>query len=97
MYRLRPPAARWHQQIFLIADKEYLFYWADNMRSIHAKGVTVYEPAGIRNMSHMIAMFDSGAGVEVMVSPIGSLILHVYLPHDFLNNTKGLLGCIHYI
>ncbi|CAG2176495.1 unnamed protein product [Oppiella nova] len=91
-FRLRPPAARWFHQIFLIADKEYLFYWADNMRSIHARGVTVYEPAGIRNMSHMIAMFDSGAGVEVMVSPAGSLILHVYLPNTFKNNTKGLLG-----
>jgi hypothetical protein len=94
-FRLRPPAARWNHQIFLIADKEYCFYWADNMRSINIKGVTVYEPAGIRNMSHMIAMFDSGAGVEVMVSPVGSLILHVYLPNTFINNTKGLLG--HYL
>ena len=37
-------------------------------------------------------MFDSGAGVEIMVSPVGSLMLNVYLPNTFINITNGLLG-----
>lgn len=64
------------------------------MRSINMRGVMLYQPAGIRNMSHIIAMFDSGAGVEIMVSPVGSLMLNVYLPNTFINITKGLLGII---
>lgn len=43
-------------------------------------------------MSHIIAMFDSGAGVEVMVTPAGSLLLNVYLPKTFFNATTGLMG-----
>lgn len=55
------------------------------------RGVTLYQPAGIQNMSHIIAMFDSGAGVEVM-STSGRMIVHTYLPVTFLNGTTGLLG-----
>ena len=93
-FRIRPTAARWQYHMFIIADKEYYFFWDTNMRSINLRGVTLYQPAGIRNMSHVIAMFDSGAGVEVLVSPQGSLKLHVYLPNTYINITKGLLGKI---
>lgn len=55
------------------------------------RGVTLYQPAGIQNMSHIIAMFDSGAGVEVM-SINGFMTTHVYLPGDFQGVTGGLLG-----
>lgn len=91
-FRIRPEGCRWFYQMFMIADKEYLYYWDDNMRTIHTRGVSIYQPSGIRNMSHLIAMFDSGAGVEVLVNSIGSLVLHVYLPMTYLNSTKGLLG-----
>ncbi|UXI15279.1 hypothetical protein NH340_JMT01222 [Sarcoptes scabiei] len=91
-FRIRPDGCRWFNQIFIVADKEYLYYWDDNMRTIHTKGVSIYQPSGIRNMSHLIAMFDSGAGVEVLVNQAGTLTLHVYLPMTYLNSTKGLLG-----
>lgn len=91
-FRLRPPAARWQYQLYMFADKELYYFWQPDMRSITLRGVHIYQPAGIRNMSHIIAMFDSGAGVEVQVTPAGSLWLNVYLPRTFLNSTNGLLG-----
>jgi hypothetical protein len=93
-FRLRPVAARWQFQLYLYGDKEMYYFWQPDMRSINMRGVMLYQPAGIRNMSHIIAMFDSGAGVEIMVSPVGSLMLNVYLPNTFINITKGLLGII---
>nr|XP_046915265.1 protein mesh-like isoform X1 [Dermatophagoides farinae] len=91
-FRIRPDGCRWFNQIFIIADKEYLYYWDDNMRTIHTRGVSIYQPSGIRNMSHLIAMFDSGAGVEVLVNSAGTLTMHVYLPLTYVNSTQGLLG-----
>lgn len=91
-FRLRPTAARWQFQLYLFGDKEMYYFWQPDMRSIQMRGVMLYQPAGIRNMSHIIAMFDSGAGVEIMVSPVGSLMLNVYLPNTFINITNGLLG-----
>lgn len=91
-FRLRPEAARWQYQLYLFGDKEMYYFWQPDMRSINMRGVMLYQPSGIRNMSHVIAMFDSGAGVEVMVSPAGSLMLNVYLPRTFFNSTSGLMG-----
>ena len=91
-FRLRPEAARWQYQLYLFGDKEMYYFWQPDMRSINMRGVTLYQPAGIRNMSHIIAMFDSGAGVEVIVSQVGSLMLNLYLPRTFFNSTTGLLG-----
>lgn len=91
-FRLRPEAARWQYQLYLFGDKEMYYFWQPDMRSINMRGVMLYQPSGIRNMSHIIAMFDSGAGVEVMVSPAGSLMLNVYLPRTFFNSTSGLMG-----
>ncbi|CAG2179901.1 unnamed protein product, partial [Oppiella nova] len=90
-FRLRPVAARWRYQMYVIVDKEYVFWWDESMRLQNFKGVTLYQPAGIQNMSHVIAMFDSGAGVEVMTDG-GHLTVHVYMPYTFLNGTGGLLG-----
>lgn len=42
-------------------------------------------------MSHIIAMFDSGAGVEVMTTE-GHMTARFYLPRTYMNNTRGLLG-----
>ncbi|RWS03900.1 AMOP: sushi: nidogen and VWD domain-containing protein-like protein, partial [Dinothrombium tinctorium] len=91
-FRLRPKAARWQYQIYVIADKEFYYFWNEQMRFLNLPGVSIYQPSEIRNMSHIIAMFDSGAGVEVMVTTGGSLLLNVYLPDTFINRTAGLLG-----
>jgi hypothetical protein len=90
-FRLRPTAARWRYHMYVIVDKEYVFWWDESMRLQNFRGVTLYQPAGIQNMSHIIAMFDSGVGVEVMTNQ-GHLTVHVYAPYTFLNGTAGLLG-----
>ena len=80
--RVRPSAARFMYQMYLILDKEYLV-WDSSLPLLNFKGVTLYRPNGIYNMSHIIAMFDSGAGVEV-ISVQGHLTVHVYAPKTFL-------------
>ncbi len=82
-FRLRPAAARWRYHMYVIVDKEYVFWWDESMRLQNFRGVTLYQPAGIQNMSHIIAMFDSGVGVEVMTNE-GHLTVHVYAPYTFL-------------
>lgn len=77
--------------MYVIVDREYVFFWDDSLRVQNFKGVTLYQPAGIQNMSHIIAMFDSGAGVEVM-STYGRMMVRTYLPVTYLNSTGGLLG-----
>lgn len=90
-FRIRPPAARWRYHMYVIVDNEYIFWWDRSMQVQNFRGVTLYQPAGIQNMSHIIAMFDSGAGVEVM-SIDGYMTTHIYLPRDFQGITGGLLG-----
>ena len=82
-FRLRPVAARWRYQMYVIVDKEYVFWWDESMPLQYFRGVTLFQPPGIHNMSHVIAIFDSGAGVEVMTSG-GHLTVHVYAPYTFL-------------
>ncbi len=69
--------------MYVIVDKEYVFWWDESMRLQNFRGVTLYQPAGMQNMSHIIAMFDSGVGVEVMTYQ-GHLTVHVYVPETFL-------------
>lgn len=90
-FRIRPLAARWRYHIYVLVDNEYIFWWDKSMQVQNFRGVTLYQPAGIQNMSHIIAMFDSGAGVEVM-SIDGFMTTNVYLPADFQGITGGLLG-----
>lgn len=90
-FRIRPDASRWRYHLYVIVDKEFVYFWDDTLRIQTFKGVTLYQPAGIWNMSHIVAMFDSGAGVEVM-NVDGNLAVHVYLPLIYLNKTRGLLG-----
>lgn len=90
-FRIRPLAARWRYHLYVLVDNEYIFWWDKSMQVQNFRGVTLYQPAGIQNMSHIIAMFDSGAGVEVM-SIDGYMTTHVYLPSDFQGVTGGLLG-----
>ncbi|KAL3209669.1 hypothetical protein MRX96_038092 [Rhipicephalus microplus] len=88
---LRPLAARFIYQLYLVVDNEFIYFWDDTMRIQHFKGVTIYQPTGYYNMSKIVCMFDSGAGVEVLVKD-EQLSMNVFLPVEFVNITKGLLG-----
>ncbi|RWS17902.1 mesh-like CUB and sushi domain-containing protein, partial [Dinothrombium tinctorium] len=90
-FRIRPKAARWRYHMYVIVDKEYVFFWDESLRVQNFRGVTLYQPEGIQNMSQIIAMFDSGAGIEVMTNN-GLMTAHVFLPVTFQNKTDGLLG-----
>ncbi|KAF7495260.1 Protein mesh [Sarcoptes scabiei] len=90
-FRVRPVAASWRYQMYVIVDKEYVYWWDESMRLQNFWGVTLYQPSGMQNMSHVIAMFDSGVGVEVKAKN-GRMSVHVYAPYTFLNSTEGLLG-----
>jgi sushi domain-containing protein 2 len=87
-FRVRPAAASWRFHMYVIVDKEYVYWWDESMRLQNFRGVTLYQPAGIQNMSHIIAMFDSGAGVEVMTNQ-GHLTVRVYAPHNFIVGFSG--------
>lgn len=82
-FRIRPLAASWRYQMYVIVDKEYVYWWDESMRLQNFRGVTLYQPAGIQNMSHVIAQFDSGAGVEVIANK-GHMSVHVYAPYTFV-------------
>ncbi|UYV62455.1 hypothetical protein LAZ67_2000673 [Cordylochernes scorpioides] len=90
-FRIRPLASSWRFQIFTIVDKEYVYFWDESMRVQNFKGVTIYQPVGTYNMSHVVAMFDSGAGIEVFASK-GHMSAHVYMPLAMKGKTFGLLG-----
>ncbi|OQR73326.1 extracellular domains-containing protein [Tropilaelaps mercedesae] len=90
-FHLRPLVARWQYQMYLIVDNEYIYFWDETMRTQNFKGVSIYQPTGYYNMSKIVAMFDSGAGVEASVIN-EQLVLHVFLPVEFVNITTGLLG-----
>ena len=82
-FRIRPLAASWRYKMYVIVDKEYVYWWDESMKLQNFRGVTLYQPAGITNMSHVIAQFDSGAGVEV-ISNEGHMSVHVYAPFTFV-------------
>lgn len=82
-FRIRPIAASWRYQMYVIVDKEYVYWWDESMKLQNFRGVTLYQPAGITNMSHVIAQFDSGAGVEVVANK-GHMSVHVYAPYTFV-------------
>lgn len=88
---LRPLAARFIYQLYLVVDNEFIYFWDDTMRIQQFKGVTIYQPTGYYNMSKIVCMFDSGAGVEVLVKD-EQLSMNVFLPVEFINITRGLLG-----
>lgn len=90
-FRVRPAPARWQYHMYILVDNEYVYFWDNSLRVQFFKGVTLFQPANVYNMSHIVAMFDSGAGVEVMVEN-GYMSTHVYLPLTFINKTRGLLG-----
>lgn len=62
----------------------YMYEFNDNVCVfVFGKGVSIYQPTGYYNMSKIVAMFDSGAGVEVSVVH-EQLVLNVFLPVEFV-------------
>ena len=61
----------------------YIYFDRDPQKIQHFKGVTVYTPSMILNQSHVVMMFQSGAGVEVLENK-GYMAARVYLPWTFI-------------
>jgi hypothetical protein len=89
--RVRPRDAQWRYKLDIIVDKHRVFFDRYPQKIQYFPGVTVYTPTYVQNQSHVIVMFESGAGVEVMENR-GHLACRVYLPMTFLNQTRGLFG-----
>lgn len=89
--RLRPRDAQWRYRLDVIVDNHRVFFDRYPQKIQTFPGVTVYTPTAIQNQSHVIAMFESGAGVEV-IENMGHLTTRVYLPLTYLNQTRGLFG-----
>jgi hypothetical protein len=81
-FRLRPSAAQSRYQMYVIVDKQYITL-DPSVPIYNFRGVTLYQPRGIQNMSHVIAAFDSSAGVEVITNQ-NRMSVHVYAPKSFL-------------
>ncbi|XP_075235234.1 sushi domain containing 2 mesh isoform X2 [Lycorma delicatula] len=89
--RIRPPYAQWRYRLDVFANEKRIYFDRPALRTQHFPGVTVYTPLYILNQSEVIIMFESGAGVQVIENE-GYMTARVYLPWQFINQTKGLLG-----
>lgn len=89
--RIRPPYAQWRYRLDVIVDQRYVYFDTFSRHVQNFKGVTVYTPTSILNQSHVIIMFQSGAGVEV-VENNRHMSARVYLPLSYMNQTRGLFG-----
>lgn len=81
--RLRPRDAQWRYKLDVIVDNHRVFFDRYPQKIQIFPGVTVYTPTAIQNQSHVIAMFESGAGVEV-IENMGHMTARVYLPYTYL-------------
>ncbi|CAL8070989.1 unnamed protein product [Orchesella dallaii] len=89
--RMRPRDAQWRYKLDVIVDNRRVFFDRFPQKVQTFSGVTVYTPTAIQNQSHVIAMFESGAGIEVIENR-GHMTARVYLPRTYLNQTRGLFG-----
>jgi len=89
--RMRPPYAQWRYKLDVIVDGRHIYFDRDPQKIQHFPGVTVYAPSQILNQSHIIIMFQSGAGVEVMEN-MHYMAARTFLPWQFINQTRGLFG-----
>jgi len=89
--RVRAPYAQWRYRLDVLVNGRPIYFdrWPQKIQ--HFQGVTVYTPSNILNQSHVIMMFQSGAGVEVLENK-GYMATRVYLPWTFINQTRGLMG-----
>ena len=89
--RLRPLHAQWRYKLDVLVDGRPIYFDRYPQKIQHFPGVTVYTPSNILNQSHVIMMFQSGAGVEVLENK-HYMAGRVYLPWEFINQTRGLMG-----
>jgi len=89
--RLRPLHAQWRYKLDVIVDGAPIYFDRYPQKIQHFPGVTAYTPSNILNQSHVIMMFQSGAGVEVLENK-HYMAARVYLPWEFINQTRGLFG-----
>ena len=86
--RMRPQYAQWRYKLDVIVDGRYIYFDRYPQKIQHFPGVTVYTPSNILNQSHVVMMFESGAGVEVLENK-HYMASRVYLPWEFINQTRG--------
>ncbi|XP_076069661.1 sushi domain containing 2 mesh isoform X2 [Oratosquilla oratoria] len=89
--RRRPTDAMWRYHLDVIVDNHRIYFDRYSQKIQQFKECVVYTPSNILNQSHVVIMFASGAGIEVMENR-GHLATRVYLPITFANITKGLFG-----
>jgi len=89
--RMRQPYAQWRYKLDVIVDGRYIYFDRYPQKIQHFPGVTVYTPSNILNQSHVVVMFQSGAGVEVLENK-HYMAARVFLPWEFINQTRGLFG-----
>ena len=88
--RMRPPYAQWRYKLDVLVDGRPIYFDRYPQKIQHFPGVTVYTPSNILNQSHVVMMFQSGAGVEVLENK-HYMACRVYLPWEFINQTRGQL------
>ena len=81
--RLRPRYAQWRYKLDVLVDQQPIYFDRYPQKIQHFPGVTVYTPSQILNQSHVVMMFKSGAGVEVIENK-HYLATRVYLPWEFI-------------
>jgi len=89
--KMRQPYAQWRYKLDVIVDGRYIYFDRYPQKIQHFPGVTVYTPSNILNQSHVVIMFQSGAGVEVLENK-HYMAARVFLPWEFINQTRGLFG-----
>jgi len=89
--RMRQPYAQWRYRLDVIVNGRNIYFDRYPQKIQHFQGVTVYTPSNILNQSHVVIMFQSGAGVEVIENK-QYMAARVFLPWEFINQTRGLFG-----
>ena len=84
--RMRQPYAQWRYRLDVIVDGRYIYFDRYPQKIQHFQGVTVYTPSNILNQSHVVIMFQSGAGVEVIENK-QYMAARVFLPWEFIVST----------
>ncbi len=85
--RIRPYWSQWRYKMDVLVDKQPIYFDRYPQKIQHFPGVTVYTPSNILNQSHVIMMFQSGAGVEVIENR-HYMACRVYLPWEFVVSEK---------
>lgn len=89
--KARPIDAIWRYHLDVIVDGQRVYFDRYSQKIQQFRECVVYTPSNILNQSHVVIMFASGAGVEVMENR-GFLGTRIYLPLSFANITRGLFG-----